>query len=552
MIIGYSRHRYIFNRRIKMRKPKLLFLFLIAFIFIACDPAGGFTLPEDEKENGNQNEEKENEKEEKETEKPKEEEEEEEEEKENDSENVNEKPDTDQEEEEEEEEKEKEKGFADPLCGTQTGDEAVYSKVNELKPQESINVLGSAPVPDFVHLSWRSNPAGSMTFTWRTNDNQNAVTRSSVVRVSKNPDMSDYREIGPHTELGPGIGQAYHLPWNKDWKVIHVAEICGLVPGTKYYYQVGSIDGMGAEFFSLIYSFRTAPHPDTPQDEVEYKFVVGGDSQSISMGGITADQFKGFMTAILKEDPDFWINVGDNTNNQSDFLWLTPPQRQWEDMFIIPSKESLPFIPMMGVHGNHEGLSPIHYYAQFSFPGNEQWYSFTYGNGEFVILNDSVNVDDTNFRKEGSREKEQAEFLESVLSSTDRKWKMVAHHRPMWTSTKDKSPELNLREWWGSIIDKYHAQLIFNGHHHNYERSKPIRNQSVVSDINEGSVYVISGGAGALTYATDCNPVHCVMSAREYHFVLVTVKGKTVTLEAKKVDKNGNTSHLDSITYTLK
>jgi len=537
-----------------MKKIELLFIIMVAFIFISCDPAGGFTLPENENEN--HAEEKDTEKEDNEIETPKEDKE-----KENDSENVNEKPDTDQQEEEQEKDQEEEdedeitdeeKGFADPLCGTQKGDAEIYAKLNELKPQESINVLGSAPIPDFVHLSWTSNPAGSMTFTWRTNDSQNAVIRLSVVRVSKNPDMSGYREIGPHTDLGPGIGQAYHLPWNKDWKVIHTAEICGLVPGTKYYYQVGSIDGMGAEFFSLIYSFRTAPHPDTPQDEVEYKFIAGGDSQSISMGGITADQFKGFMTAVLKEDPAFWINIGDNTNNQSDFTWLTPPQQQWEDMFIIPSKDTLPFIPTMGVHGNHEGISPIHYYAQFSYPGNEQWYSFAYGNSQFVVLNDTVNVDDSNFRKEGSREKEQAEFLESVLSSTDRTWKIIAHHRPMWTSTKDKSPELGLREWWGAIIDKYHAQLIFNGHHHNYERSKPIRNQSVVSDINEGSVYVISGGAGALTYATDCNPVHCVKSAREYHYVLVTVKGKTVTLEAKKVDKNGNTSPLDSVTYNLK
>ena len=57
----------------------------------------------------------------------------------------------------------------------------------------------------------------------------------------------------------------------------------------------------------------------------------------------------------------------------------------------------------MTAHGNHEAMA-IDYFALFALPGDEEIYSFDYGNVHFVVLNDSPTAGDADLdRPPGER-----------------------------------------------------------------------------------------------------------------------------------------------------
>jgi hypothetical protein len=92
--------------------------------------------------------------------------------------------------------------------------------------------------------------------------------------------------------------------------------------------------------------------------------------------------------------------------------------------------------------------------------------------------------------------------------------------------------------WW-KLFDDYGVDLIFNGHEHNYLRTKPInRNISDTSAVNEygsgpgqGRCQVIAGSYGAPRY-----PVHegwfVELSFDRYLYTTVEVNGNELTLRA--------------------
>ena len=63
-------------------------------------------------------------------------------------------------------------------------------------------------------------------------------------------------------------------------------------------------------------------------------------------------------------------------------------QYEWDDWFEA-SGDVLTHIPLLPVHGNHESLAQ-NYFAHFSLPNNEEWYSARIGDLQVVSLNDTV------------------------------------------------------------------------------------------------------------------------------------------------------------------
>ena len=63
-------------------------------------------------------------------------------------------------------------------------------------------------------------------------------------------------------------------------------------------------------------------------------------------------------------------------------------------------------------------------------------------------------------------------------------------HFPPYSFDEDKYPDIV--KSWGTLFDKYHVDMAFNGHVHYYMRSKPINNGKVVKDPSQGTIYLIS------------------------------------------------------------
>jgi hypothetical protein len=162
----------------------------------------------------------------------------------------------------------------------------------------------------------------------------------------------------------------------------------------------------------------------------------------------------------------------------------------------------------------------------FYLPGNEQWYTFTYGNARLVCLQvDGTDIDGADSFFPGS---EQYEWLEETLLANTKPWLFVVFHIPPYTSV-DEGWESWVRQILTPLFDWYGVDVVFNGHRHNYERNE-------VNGINDVT-YVVTGGGGAPLYEMEEQEPTQAAFAAAHHFVLVEIEGDH--LKATAISKGG-------------
>lgn len=323
------------------------------------------------------------------------------------------------------------------------------------------DVFGPAPEPFQIRYGWPgSDPSQSASFLWRTD----LDTLATVVELGTDGAL-DLRVQGASFRFGATATQvgAYR---------IHEVKICsGLQPGTTYTYRVGS-DG----HWSPTHTFTT---PGAPGTFDTFRVGIAGDSRG------TWETWGTVVSLIDSHDPDFILFTGD----MIDFGTL---QTEW-DAWFEATGDILAETALIPAHGNHEFLA-AHYFAQFSLPNNEQWYNIRYGDLELAVLNDTVSDRDDIVVK-------QAAFLEDVFGASDAPWKVAAHHQALYSTSGTHGSNLVARAAWAPVFDAHGVQAVFAGHNHVYERSVPIRADAEVPP-GKGTVYVVSGGAGAPLYTS--------------------------------------------------
>lgn len=212
----------------------------------------------------------------------------------------------------------------------------------------------------------------------------------------------------------------------------------------------------------------------TDSAKEEFTFLHISDTQASTLG-----QFKewGALTdALAGADYDFSIHTGDITDNTANTEEM--------DMFYENIGE-LNQKPFLAVTGNHDKKSASLFEEYFGpLPGTEAplpvtpgtTASFDYGNAHFVILNSESDL------------QVQAEWLDSELEKTDKKWKIVAIHRSPYGACG-----LDDTMVFTDIIDKHHVDLVLHGHDHLYIRTYPLYGgRNTVG----GTVYLESGSSG--------------------------------------------------------
>ncbi|MFC2116640.1 metallophosphoesterase [Bacteroidota bacterium] len=260
-------------------------------------------------------------------------------------------------------------------------------------------------------------------------------------------------------------------------------------------------------------TFNTASDPSNNQ----FSFTVLGDSRT------NMDQWQIVSEATL--DTDFTLFLGDIVEFGGD--WSI-----WAEWFEY-GKEFISREPIYNSVGNHEYGD--NYLKLFTLPGNELYYSFTFGNAVFICLN-----------SEDPENPEQYNWLLSTLEANkDQAWKFVFFHSPFYTSPSHMGEmDGNFNTWW-KAFDDYGVDMIFNGHTHNYQRTKPInRNISTTSPVAEygsgegmGRCQIVSGGAGvSLKDAADPSFWWLQESASKHHFCNIDIDGGVLTFKA--IDEN--------------
>lgn len=264
----------------------------------------------------------------------------------------------------------------------------------------------------------------------------------------------------------------------------HAVTLTGLEPYTAYHYRVES---SGAPLSEEL-TFRTAAGPD----QTKFTFVAFGDTRTQhQVHQAVADR-------IVTLEPDFVLHTGD-------LVALGSAIPYWETFFEV-EQELVARAPLFPALGNHEHNHP-RYFDYFYLPGNERWYTFDYGNACFICLQVDGIAD-------FSPQSEQYAWLEERLAANTQPWLFVYFHIPPYSSSSD-ALEGDVRRTLTPLFEQYRVDVVFAGHHHNYERN----------EVN-GITYIVTGGGGApLSVMEEREPTQAAFAVTP-HCVLVEIDGQ--------------------------
>jgi hypothetical protein len=254
--------------------------------------------------------------------------------------------------------------------------------------------------------------------------------------------------------------------------------------------------------------FRTAPSTNTP-----FRFAVWGDSQT------DYQIFDKICDGMLSWTPDIAIVVGDQIGDG----WIL---EDWQTQVFDPSKELRMKVPTFAAIGNHEGQSP-YFYKYFSQPGNNHWFSFTYGNSLFIVIDSTVYF---------PYSPQHLWLLNLINSDTfkNAKFKFAFFHQPPYSEQWGGSyydGEPLIREYLAPILETSGFDIVFNGHTHAYERGRwPVEGDNYMYYIITG------GGAGGIDFDDTRDWPQIQFKSSQHHFMIIDVDGDKLSGSAVNID----------------
>ena len=206
-----------------------------------------------------------------------------------------------------------------------------------------------------------------------------------------------------------------------------------------------------------------------------FSFGTAGDWGSNSDTAATASNIASHQNQIV-------IGLGD-------FCYCGSPDSWWNGP-LAPINHLM----FRGAQGNHDAdnSGSSEYLRLF---GQNNWTSsFNYKNVHFVPIDTESNTDAAALDKD----------LATARQDPNIKWIVAFYHKPIYTSPTSHEPdEAGIKNIVVPLFDKYHVDLVLQAHNHNYQRSYPLKADTVtetrpdsVYQSPKGSIYMVVGTGG--------------------------------------------------------
>jgi len=160
------------------------------------------------------------------------------------------------------------------------------------------------------------------------------------------------------------------------------------------------------------------------------------------------------------------------------------------------------------------------------------YYYFDIANARFIIL-DSNRFYGINSAPELTKGSAQYLWLEKVLKNTNKTWKFIVLHEPVYSSGEHGIIE-DENNTLAPLFEKYGVDIVFQGHDHNYERTKPIK-ENLPDET--GVIYITLGGGGRDLYTKGDDNDWSEVFILKHHFAYVTIEDKKLIFNV--YDMNG-------------
>lgn len=190
------------------------------------------------------------------------------------------------------------------------------------------------------------------------------------------------------------------------------------------------------------------------------------------------------------------------------------------------------------VPGNHEySTSGASGYFNY-FSNIPSYYAYDLGSWRIYALNSEISISATSA---------QVKWLKADLAANPKQCVLAYWHRPRWSSGSEHGNSSDVQTLWSTLYNAG-AELIVNGHDHEYERFTQMNASGSAVSKGLREIVVGTGGAGLYKFGTilSTSQAHnssthgvlkLTLNATSYSWQFIPVAGKTFT------DSGGTSCH---------
>ena len=180
--------------------------------------------------------------------------------------------------------------------------------------------------------------------------------------------------------------------------------------------------------------------------------------------------------------------------------------------------------------GNHEyNTSGAAGYFKY-FSNIPSYYAYNLGDWRVYALNSEIDVSSTSA---------QVKWLKNDLAANPKRCVLAYWHKPRWSSGTTHGSNSKYQTFWKILYDAG-AEIVINGHEHNYERFKEMNASGTASSPGLREFVVGTGGASHYSFGSALSTsqvrnsstygvLKLTLNSTSYSWKFVPVAGKTFT-----------------------